>query len=132
MLSGDVTPDFVSQTVSISESVTFNVQTTFTDQLWRRNGARTRNLDGMYVLHIDAVATEDSGIYECHGNGKRNEGKQAIFQLIVRGMCITKCFKTLALIIRVTKSKLYLSLYHGRLKHAELALKKHKKRQNIS
>ena len=66
--------------------MTFKVHTLYIDQRWRHNGGDIiTNLNGMSSYTVDAATTSDEGIYECHRNNKRSDGKHAIFQLIVRG-----------------------------------------------
>ena len=79
-------PRQISQTVSVGQNVTFTVKTNFHDLRWRHNdGDEIRELNGQKTYTITHVTNDDSGIYECHRDGKRSEGKHAIFQLVVRG-----------------------------------------------
>ena len=53
---------------------------------WRHNGGdEMKELNDQKTYTITNVTTNDSGIYECYENGRRSEGKHAIFQLVVRG-----------------------------------------------
>ena len=53
---------------------------------WRHNGGGfISKWDGESRVEIENVRVQDGGIYECHQNRKRAEGKHAIFQLVVRG-----------------------------------------------
>ena len=90
----DVTPIKRSQTVSRGDSVTLSVDTDASVQnelRWRHNGSDPLTHDtGVYkeskTLTISNVEVVDGGIYECHENHERNNGRQAIMLLVVRGM----------------------------------------------
>ena len=86
---GEVTPTEISQTVSVGESVTFNVVTNSGIEptlRWRYNGSiAMRNLDGQTSYTIPSVTVQHAGIYECYQSPNRTNGKHAIFQLVVRG-----------------------------------------------
>ena len=51
---------------------------------WRRNGELLRDWNNQEVVTIENIRVNDSGIYECHEQGVREE-RHAIFQVIVRG-----------------------------------------------
>ncbi|XP_072042769.1 uncharacterized protein [Amphiura filiformis] len=88
--NSDVTPQHISQTVSIGESVTFTMDTTKSALRWwhnnvQYNGIGNRpNWDDVTSVTIPSVTVDDAGFYECHEAGKRTNGQHAIFQLIVR------------------------------------------------
>ena len=82
-----MTPNLISQTVNVGDAVTFTVSSEYDDLRWRHNGGEIINsLNGMKTYFIDRATVEHSGIYECHVADRRGEGKQAIFQLVVRGL----------------------------------------------
>ncbi|XP_072042270.1 angiopoietin-1 receptor-like [Amphiura filiformis] len=84
-----VTPHDISQTVSISESVTFTMTTPWTQLRWwhnsvKCNGERTcPDWSNKKSVTIPSVTVDDAGVYECAELNNRN-GKHAIFQLVVR------------------------------------------------
>ena len=59
----------------------------YDDLRWRHNGGEViTSLNGKKTYTIASATVEHAGIYECHLQDRRREGKQAIFQLIVRGL----------------------------------------------
>ncbi|XP_072041264.1 tyrosine-protein kinase receptor Tie-1-like [Amphiura filiformis] len=86
----EVTPQHVSQTVSIGESVTFTMTTTGSELIWwhdnvQCNGKRNcPNWTNKKSVTIPSVTVDDAGVYECTKSNKRGDGKHAIFQLVVR------------------------------------------------
>ena len=84
--SGYVNPSYISQTTSVGENVTIIMKTSRPNLRWRHNGGDViKELNDQKIYTITTVTTNDSGIYECYEDGKRSDGKHAIFQLIVRG-----------------------------------------------
>ena len=86
---GNITPIKRSQTVSRGDSVTMSVNTdlSVSEIRWRHNGSEplTQNPESK-TYTISNVDVVDGGIYECHQNHRRNDGRQAIMLLVVRGM----------------------------------------------
>ena len=56
---------------------------------WRHNGDFISDWVGDQVVELTNVGVNDDGIYECHRDKQRPQGRHAIFQLIVRGINIT-------------------------------------------
>ena len=84
---GNVTPHLISQTVNIGDPVTLTVFSDSNDLRWRHNGGDViHSLNGKKSYTITRANIEHAGIYECHLPEGRSEGKQAITQLIVRGL----------------------------------------------
>ena len=85
-MAGEVTPQHISQTVSVGESVTFSMDTAKSNLRWRHdNGNIIHGLNGQKSHTISQVTSADAGIYECYELNRRDMGKHAIFQLVVRG-----------------------------------------------
>ncbi|XP_072041905.1 uncharacterized protein [Amphiura filiformis] len=88
--NSDITPQHISQTVSIGESVTFTIETSKSALRWwhnniQYNGNDNRpNWNDMTSVTIPRVTVNDAGVYECSQFGLRENGKHAIFQLVVR------------------------------------------------
>ena len=82
-----MTPHIISQTVNIGDAVNFTVFSDFDDLQWRHNGDNVNtSLNGKKTFTIATATAEHAGIYECHLAGRRRDGNQAIFQLVVRGL----------------------------------------------
>ena len=52
---------------------------------WRFNGTVKNMWIGNSTIEIPNVSKEDEGIYECYDMGHREQGRQGIMRLIVRG-----------------------------------------------
>ena len=75
-------------TAGIGDSIQLRVGGSFSKSnlRWRHNGGgEISKWNGNDRLYIELIRKADDGIYECYENGKDNEGKHAIFRLIVRG-----------------------------------------------
>ena len=67
----------------------FTVFSEHDDLRWRQNGGEIiTSLNGKKTYTIARTTLEHAGIYESHLTDRRSEGKQAIFQLIVRGLYV--------------------------------------------
>ena len=82
------------------------VDTSLSDFYWKKDGGTQDLWHNQKVVTFNPVALSDEGIYECHETGKREEGKQAIIRLIVRGKDQCTLFSTLL------KKKKYTKDYH--------------------
>ena len=83
---GVITPERISQTVSVGDNVTLRVQTATVDSLrWRHDGDFISDWNDNPDVLLANVGINNGGIYECHRNHERYKGLHAIFQLIVRG-----------------------------------------------
>ena len=70
--------------------MTLRVTATVDNIRWRHNGGDLiAEWNNDQVVQLTNVGVGDGGIYECHRNGDRHNGLNAIFQLIVRGNNIT-------------------------------------------
>ncbi|XP_072027763.1 uncharacterized protein [Amphiura filiformis] len=91
--SSDITPLQTFQTVSLGESVIFEVEKPLNASKlrWRHNSNDIiTEWSGKNAVYIDRVMVSDAGIYECYWDGQRERGEHAIFQLIVRGCAANK------------------------------------------
>ncbi|XP_072050190.1 uncharacterized protein [Amphiura filiformis] len=75
-----------TKTVSIGDSVDLEVSTNipFGDLRWRHNEQPIIAWNSKKTVTITHVRKADAGIYECHQDGKREDGLHAIMRLIVR------------------------------------------------
>ncbi|XP_072041079.1 uncharacterized protein [Amphiura filiformis] len=76
-----ITPEVISQSVSIGDRITLTVHSRINSLIWRRNGIHY--LYNTKVVTIDNVTVEHDGIYDCHELANRT-GYQAVLQVIVR------------------------------------------------
>ena len=82
---GDITPQRISQAVSVGETVILHVDTTIVDLRWRHGGMDIEGWNNNKSVVLSNITVQDGGIYECHKEGQRALGNHAITQLIVRG-----------------------------------------------
>ena len=90
-LPGDITPLQTFQTVSLGESVVFEVERPLnvSKLRWRHNGSSfIPEWNGKEAVYIDRAMVSDAGIYECYWDGQHEKGDHAIMQLIVRGQSL--------------------------------------------
>ena len=82
-----MTPHLISQTVNIGDAVNLTVSSVYDNIRWRHNGGEVMTtLNGKKTYTISTAIAEHAGIYECYRQDSRFDGKQAIFQLVVRGL----------------------------------------------
>lgn len=93
-LLADVTPDdeLFTKTVNVGDTdVTIRMKTTGSKAVnefrWLKDNQRNNDMDGLDTWTINGpVTVNDAGVYECHIDNERNQARQGLMLLIVRGL----------------------------------------------